>query len=235
MNMLATNALPEKAQLDRVELIGDNCELGNFLVSNGYKGGSLFRFVFNPPESFLRSLRDDFKSLFLLENLTVLPWGMVEDHAYGMHFHTEILTRGNDEAFRLEKDDHAVIEKYQNEYGKYQHLKRRFASRAMSGSAVYIIKCNAGIDPDVLNDIESELARIAAGADFLLVEVRGGENGQKSGIVERISERRAVGWISDFSDYSDANNIRDPSGWADILKNSLALESVESSTSSHFA
>ncbi|GAN97445.1 hypothetical protein Geu3261_0183_001 [Komagataeibacter europaeus NBRC 3261] len=152
--------------------MGDNCELGNTLVKRGYNGSSLFRFIYNPPESFLHSLENDFNGMFSLENLTPLPWGMVSDSAYNMHFHTQILKHAEDGTFILNKDDEETREIYLDELNKYKYLKKKFMERARSGSAIYIIKCNAGIKSEILDRIENELKRIAEGAPFILLEVR---------------------------------------------------------------
>jgi hypothetical protein len=217
------NALKASGDLDRIELLGDNCELGNLFVACGYTGGSLFRFVFNPPESLLKALQDDFKHLFLIENLSPLPWGMVSDSAYNMHFHTSILKNGGD-GYVLDRSDETVST-HSSELEKYAYLKARFFDRAKSGTALYIIKCNNGIPKDVMSGIEKELSRLSRGKPFVLLEVRKAEKEAQRGQVKYISRHRAVGWIRSFADYSTATDLPDADGWIDVIDTALHMRS----------
>jgi ribosomal protein S18 acetylase RimI-like enzyme len=86
------------------------------------------------------------------------------------------------------------------------------------GGAVFVVKCNAGLAPALLDAIERELLRLGGGKGFALLEVRESNSLHLQGTVERFSARRFAGYVRGFADYERAMNVKDPAGWARILK-----------------
>jgi hypothetical protein len=112
---------------------------------------------------------------------------------------------------------------YKGEVAKYNHLKAKFFERAKSGKALYIIKCNTGIPPEVMDGIEKELIRISGGASFVLLEVRKADHPSQRGHVRHVSKYRAIGWINRLAEYESSTDIPDADGWIEVIDRALKL------------
>lgn len=201
----------------RIESLGDNCEIGAVLELLGCTHGGLFKWANNPPEALLKALTDDMRNLYRFENLTPYNQEMVTDNVYGVAFHSRMRSKAG--AFVQSDEVRRAI--HRGETGKIRHLQERFLRRAAMGGVLYVIKCNAGINPLLLDAIERELLRLGGNKHFVLLEARLADHAHHRGAVERLSTRRFVGYVRGFADYRQAMSVKDPAGWARILKLTL--------------
>src|SRR6516225_7169551 len=78
------------AVLRHFESLGDNCEFGFVQRANGYEDGGLFRWSISPLEKLILCFDENFKDLYLFENLEPSAPDMVRDIATGLMFHTQM-------------------------------------------------------------------------------------------------------------------------------------------------
>src|ERR1700712_5782214 len=100
-----------KADLLRLEGLGDNCELGFVLRRLRFEDGMLFRWASIRPESLLATLRGDFEHLYELDNLVPQNSKMVRDLRYGTAWHSQMTSsrRAGTPTFDLQEKERLPI------------------------------------------------------------------------------------------------------------------------------
>ena len=107
--------------------LGSNCEAGFQLRRIGYNDSSFFRWTLSPYKSTFNLIQNDFKNLFLKENLVPVWDNMVEDTKYKISFHSKLLSK-QDEVTKQRSflDTYDFEQIYQSEYQKIQHFIQKW-------------------------------------------------------------------------------------------------------------
>ena len=122
--------------------LGFNCEIGMQFVRIGYEVSSFFRYTFSPNESTLNLIRNDFRDIYLKENLVPHTDSMVRDVKYNIMFHSPLASAlepmTGQRRYRKDYDFDAV---YANDYRKIVYFIDMW--NALAGSekrVVYFMK-----------------------------------------------------------------------------------------------
>ena len=205
--------------IGRLESFGDNCELGFVMRRLGWEGGSLFRWASISPESLLATMRADFARLYEFADLVPIRLNMVRDTRYGTAWHSEMRAELRDGrwAYRHDEAERRVI--HRQESAKRAHLLAKLRRKFEHPNPVFVIKCNAGIDPAVLEGIHYQLYRLAHSTDFTLLEMSA--DPARAGTVERVDRTRLRGFVTRFASHDDAE-AGDDEAWREVLAQSMA-------------
>jgi len=155
--------------------LGDNCEPGLQFRRIGYEESSLFRFTVVDSEPLIKLLRNDFKDLFLKENIEPASVDhMVIDRLTGVAFHSKLYSTidkiSNQRVFRNDYDFNKV---YREEKKKVDYLVEKWRHLVASDKRVLYFRkrnCNSGRE-----DAETILATFNdcyPGHDFLILYIQ---------------------------------------------------------------
>ena len=215
-SLLASN------QILRIESLGDNCELGFVLRNLGSDAGSLFRWTRTKPEQLLTTLRANFAGMYEFPNLEPLRDGMVVDAKYGVEWHSDMKSAEVNGRRIFLLDEAKRRKMYSVEIHKIRYLRAKFVARARLGGLIFVVKSNAGISEQTVDDIFEALSDLALGARFALLEVQASSD---PALVGTVAQRRAGflrGYVSQFASYDDAIP-RAMDAWASVLDAALGL------------
>lgn len=209
-----TSSPPDRVEW--LESLGDNCEIGFVFDRIGHKNGGLFRWTSMNPKSLLAALQARFEHLYEYENLTPSYNDMVGESRYNIFWHTEMFSHivEGQRVFRVNEDERRAI--YEQEVLKRRALVDKFLQRLTSGQAIFVIKANGGIAPELLAAIESELAAMTQRARFQLLYLRLARDGEAPGTLTKLTPRRWEGLVSFFAPYDRADQY-DFASWHTIL------------------
>jgi hypothetical protein len=122
--------------------LGFNCEIAFQFKRIGYDESSFFRWAYSPFESTINLIQNDFKDVYLKENL-IPDWdSMVEDTKYKISFHTKLLSEEDQQTKnRYFLANYSFDEIHQKEVKKIQYFIKKWDSLVNSDKSVlYIIK-----------------------------------------------------------------------------------------------
>lgn len=204
--------------LQRVESLGDNCELGFVLRRLGCEDGMLFRWASVSAESLLATLRNDFVELYEFANLSPHRDTMVLDRRYGTSWHTGMISRqaNGTRSFELAETDRRVV--FEAEQRKRSHLVAKLRQKFSQPKPVFVLKCNESVTPDLVEAIHYQLLLLVACPDFVLLEVRA--DADRAGSVEVVGRTLLRGYVAHFAPYENASDGDDGS-WHAILAQAL--------------
>jgi hypothetical protein len=208
-----------KADLARLEGLGDNCEFGFVLRRLGLEDGMLLRWASIRPESLLATLRGDFTQLYDFDNLVPQNAKMVRDLHYGTAWHSQMSSsrRAGTQSFDLQAGQRRSI--HGREASKLSYLTEKLRRRFVHPNPVFVIKANCGIPDQLLEAIHYQLYRRVTSPRFLLLEVR--DDADRAGTVELLDRNRMRGYLTRFASYDRSDEADDPN-WTAVLAQALA-------------
>ncbi len=69
--------------------LGNNCEVGMLMKKWGYDNSSFFRYTYSPPSSILKIIQNEFKDIYLFENIIPNTDTLVRDTKNNISFHSK--------------------------------------------------------------------------------------------------------------------------------------------------
>lgn len=208
-----------RADLARLEGLGDNCEFGFYLRRLGFDDGMLFRWASIKPESLLATLRGDFEHLYAFDNLIPVQPGMVRDLHYGTAWHTQMYSTRHEGTLVFNDDVETRRGTHAREASKLTYLLQKLRQKFVHPNPVFVIKSNDGISEALLESIHYQIYRRATSPRFLLLDVQA--NPARAGQVEVLDRNRMRGYISRLAPYTHSEE-GDDAGWTSILAQALA-------------
>lgn len=208
-----------RADLLRLEGLGDNCELGFVLRRLGFEDGMLFRWASVKPESVLATLRGDFRALYEFENLVPRNSKMVRDLHYGTCWHSQMHSSLREGVLTFDADEATRRPIHAKEASKLAYLTGKLRTKFQHPNPVFVIKANDGISAQTLEAIHYQLYRRVASPRFLLLEVR--DDPRRAGSVELIDRNLMRGYVTGFASYDRADE-GDDVNWLKVLDQALA-------------
>lgn len=207
---------------ERIESLGDNCELGFVLRRLGNEAGSLFRWAAMKPHQLLAMLTDGLQGFYQYDQLLPLRPSMVRDAAYGIGWHSDIRCR-LDGAGPSFVDPPAIRERiHARELRKQRYLVAKLRARLRMGGVVFVVKCNAGIPEDLTPKLHDALRALADGTPVTLLEVQDGADAALAGTVRERAPGLLRGHIPSFVPYSAAHT-GNLDAWSVVLARALAM------------
>lgn len=190
--------------LQNFESIGNNCEFGFFLASQGINDGGLLRWAFvNDFAKLAGAIGRKMEGSFAFDALSPFSLTMAVDGATNIAYHTKMRIEDRDGlSFTDSNDERRAI--HAVEASKFAYLRDKFFAELRSGGKVYVVKCNAGI-PD--SDVEALSASLLAHGDATILHVRSADAQNRAGTVIRSGPNLLTGFIDRFADYSKADDI----------------------------
>lgn len=152
--------------------LGDNCEAGLQFERIGYHESSFFRYLYSPVESTIRLLENDFKGVFLRENLVPHQYNnhMVCDVKYDIYFHSQLVSAKDSQGNLYFLSDYNFEELYQQELGKVHYFIQKWEALAASGKRVlYLMKDELNPSREKAEHVTSLVRQRYPDHDFLLV------------------------------------------------------------------
>lgn len=204
--------------LKRIESLGDSCELGFVLRELGNDTGGLFRWASSSATSILDTMKKNLEGLYQFENIVPQQAGMVHDKASGIKWHSEMRSIRPETQWIFEDTDAVRLFKYNKEISKINYLRQKMYHRFTQAGTIFVIKSNAGINPNTLIEIRKELNRLSNGACTLLLEIQ--ENKEKRGKLEQLSHDTMQGFVGFFAPYERAKEYDAPA-WHSILSQAI--------------
>ena len=208
-----------KADLERLEGFGDNCEFGFMLRRQGFETGMLFRWASIRPESILATLRGHFEKIYEFDNLVPQNTKMVRDLRYGSAWHTQMYSSVQAGKLTFDADVERRRAIHAREAAKLAYLVEKLQVKFTHPNPVFVIKANSGISEDVLEAIHYQIYRRATSSRFLLLEVQ--DDADRAGSVELLDRNRMRGYVSWFPSYDNSDEGDDVS-WISVLTQALA-------------
>jgi hypothetical protein len=122
--------------------LGNNCEIGMALVKYGYDESSFLRYSGSSIDSLASLINNQFKDVFLLENLTSHYIHMLKDTYYDIRFHTSMKSKFNKEIKQWEfiLKDKKQYEIYIQEKAKIEYLIKKWYFQVQNYKIIYFIK-----------------------------------------------------------------------------------------------
>lgn len=121
--------------------LGNNCEAGLQFRRIQYENSSFFRFTYSPFKSTIELIKNDFKNVFLKENLVPLTDTLVRDTKYGISFHSRLPSQVDSQGKRQFLYSSDFDELYNQDYGKVLYLVNKWFRLVNSNTnTLYFIK-----------------------------------------------------------------------------------------------
>ncbi|MFC7877393.1 hypothetical protein [Isoptericola sp. NPDC057391] len=197
------------ALMRMTESLGDNCEYGFWQRHRAYEPSSLFRWAITPIESLAEFLANP-TSLYALEDLTPHSPGMVADRRSGFKFHSKLVERTNAGKLTLLHDAEERDRVHREEKSKIDFLHRRFLDQLEHQPAVYLVKCNTGINGEHVLRVRDLLR--AYNPEHWLLWVGTGE---QAGVSE-IEDNLLYAELERFARYVQADDYVE-GGWTRLM------------------
>jgi len=140
-------------QYDYFVSLGNNCEIGLQLRRVGYDKSSFFRFTYCNYASLVNILENQFRDIFLLENLIPHTDNMVKDTKYNIVFHSKLHStlRDGSREFIRNKDFKEV---YTQEFEKHNYLIQKDMALFRSKQKIlFFIKSNMLLQMEQLDKL----------------------------------------------------------------------------------
>lgn len=188
-----------KQDLLRFESLGDNCEFGFVQRSLGLDPGGLLRWAISNPASLVSALQDNFREVYLWENLTPSYRDMVYDSRYGLYFHTKMYSENN--IFIEPEDVRRKI--YEDEVGKVKYLVEKLIKNISYSYTICVYEVNDHIPAVSRERIAAEIKRL--GESSLLFVEEG--NPVQVGTIDRLDNKVYRGYIDQFAPYEEAARV----------------------------
>ncbi len=193
------------------ESLGDNCEYGFWQRHRRYEPSSLFRWAITPATALATYLKSPTTDLFDEAALTVHSPGMVDDATLGFKFHSKLVEPDGSGGFRLLADRAQWADVYRQEKDKIDHLAQKFRTQMSSRPAVYVLKCNLGIDRELVEEIRDLVVGFNPNHWILWVE-----QGAEAGRIEEVGPNLLRGEIDAFAKYTAADQYS-ANGWTTLM------------------
>lgn len=208
------------ADLERVESLGDNCELGFVMQAIGYGTGGIFRWAYVSSGNLVRILDADFAGIYARDQLRPVSDGMVAHSGYSVQFHTKMRSQLSDGTrhFLLSEDELSAI--HEEESRKVEYLVQKFISRAKTPGLLYVIKSNEGFRAGLAEALYAALLRHAGAPHFKLLMVTACP--ERAGQLHIVSRGLLEGYVDRLAPYATADDIS-LAKWRDILHQALQL------------
>lgn len=220
MELLETNFL------QKIECLGDNCELGFVLRQNKYEKGGLFRWSITPIDSLLHYLQDPTLDLYSWDNLSPFSPGMVIDNGSGFSFHTAMRSEKNtDGVLQYIADEKERLIIYEKEKSKIDYLRSGFLERLQGNTgSIYVVKCNKGIDNNKIKALSFALKKYSNKHVLIVVKTRKDDGPRLINCDDYYAA-----YIERFAPYIKANDVL-YSEWQSILETIRDNTSINSIT-----
>lgn len=208
-------AIPEQF-LERIESLGDNCELGFVMRNLKYEKGGLFRWTITPIDKLVAYLSDIDQALFEKESLSPFSPGMVIDAKSGFSFHSAMKSEKNESGDLSYIDSSAERDSfYLKEKSKIDYLCNGFKERITADKgSIYLVKANKGMDQSAVRNLVASIGRYSS--KHVLVEVRS-EVPAEQPLLQCIDDNHYLAKITRFAPYVAANDVLYEE-WNGILK-----------------
>jgi hypothetical protein len=138
--------------LSAFESIGDNCEFGLIQKIHGIDEGSLLKWArILDVNHLIKLLANNFKDLYLFDNILPRWDDMVEDKEYGFWFHSDLRSEiVNGERRWLIESEEERRQIFEAEYQKRLHLVDKLRINLSTDAKIFVFKMNADVgDEDV--------------------------------------------------------------------------------------
>ena len=135
--------------------LGDNCESGLQFRRIGYEDSSFFRFTrYFSFSTLVKIINNDFKDIYLKNNLIPTTDNMVKDRFYNIIFHSRLKSHINKQNQRVFNSNYDFDEIYNVELSKIYYLADKFRQIASSKKrCLYFLKSD--YFDLTINDLES--------------------------------------------------------------------------------
>lgn len=200
-------------KFERFESMGNNCELGLFLKESRNNTSSFFRYTFIHDYSLIGQLiQNNFRDIFLLENLEQSCTGMIIDKKYQLSFHSKmnISKRGEKKSI----DNNELIVSHQKELGKVRYLADKFMDNLKKSNKIYVIKTNDNESSREIMQLHNIMLKVG---NCTILNVKFTKNNNKISTIEKINESFYVGYVSGFAPYHNAHDFNFKE-WYKLLK-----------------
>lgn len=216
----------DKSALERMESIGDNCELGLVLRHHGHESGGFFRWTLCPIESAIALLRNSFHGAFDYGNLVPHSRILVRDKQTGIAFHSKMHSIDTDRKWEFAHSEEERREIYESEAEKVLHLARKFHARARNPDTIFVVKKNhAGLTRLQVDSLVEALSSYSGGVSPTVLWVRAAEQPEQVSTVERLSGNILAGYLSRFAPYRDAKDF-ELTEWNNLINKATLLGAI---------
>ena len=192
--------------LNKIESLGDNCELGFVMRNLKYEESGLFRWSITPVSALNKFLDDPTTNLYEESDLTPCSPGMVLDNKNGFSFHTKMRSEKNGKGefcYKQRKCERLRI--YEKEKQKIDYLQAKFIKRLQSSKgSLYFIKSNNGIPEAEVSTLSYILNSYCE--KHVLIEVRTLELCDRQDLSPK-SDTHYVACVGKFAPYIRANDV----------------------------
>jgi hypothetical protein len=206
--------------LERVESLGNNCEVGFVLKNLGHTSGGVFRWVAVKPSDAYRAVMSDFDGVFEFGNLAPHSSGMVFDKRSRIAFHSKMRSHRAGAELEFIDPEEKRRELYALERQRFEVLTERFRDRLKVPGIVYVTKSNRGIEASELRGIADYLERVRSSCSFKLLHVETSSDSRLLGTVQHIGRNLFRGYVEWFSPALKADHADYPR-WNAILTGCL--------------
>lgn len=211
-------------KFERFESLGNNCEIGLFLKESRNNTSSFFRYTFIHDYALIdKMIQNNFKDVFLLENLTQLNGGMVIDKKYNLSFHSKMNITKQNEIKIINKNNDELLITHQKELEKARYLANKFMNNLKKSNKIYITKTN---DNNSLSEIMQLHNTMLSVGNCTMLNVQHTKNNDKVSTIEKLNEKFYIGYISSFAPYNNAHGFNFKE-WYNLLKNANELIAKE--------
>ncbi len=197
--------------------LGDNCEPGLQFRRIGYEESSIFRFTVVDSDALVNLLRNDFKNLFLKENLEPASVDhMVTDRLTGVSFHARLYSRIDpDSGLRVFRNDYDFDKVYQEEKKKVDHLVAKWRQLVASKKKVlYFRKRNPNPGREDAEAILETFTECYPGHDFLILYLQPRDRFEPDWGHARLHNL----YLDHLAPYHDVEVGADREGWDRIFR-----------------
>lgn len=207
---------------EKIESLGDNCEVGFVIRNYGIEKSSIFRWSLTPLSSLINVINNDFSNFYLFDNLEPFSSNMVLDRATGISFHSNMkshLIEGN----YVFIDNVAVLqETYIEEKAKKDFLLERFKKELCDEEKLYVIKSNSGINDEESLKLLDVMIKKGMHSNSVLLVVKQEADDVYKPCVEKITDKLLYGYISQFASYEQSDQAKYDE-WRKIIGTSLII------------
>lgn len=201
---------------DQYISLGDNCEAGFQFWRINYNESGIFRFVVIDSDKLIALIENDFKNLFVKENLKPASVDhMVRDTKTHVAFHSMLYSKVDTESGkRCFRDDYDFDDVYNSEKNKVDYLVKKWRQLVASQEKVlYFIKKNQSSNREDAEKILRTFQSCYPSHNFLILYIQPRKLEETSWGYEKLHNV----YVDFLAPYENSKNGADRAGWDDLF------------------